>query len=64
MDKFSVVLTKQKETKGTHVFANADEGLSIYIPKARITGNVPLKIKVTFEPETAAPASNAPESEM
>jgi hypothetical protein len=46
---FSVTLTKQKETKGTHVFANAEEGMSIYIPKEKIPGTVPLVLTVTFE---------------
>ena len=60
MDKYSVVLTKSKETKGTHVYANEAEGMSIYVPKAKITGNVPLKINLTFEPAGGA-ASVEPE---
>ena len=40
MDKFSVTLTKQKETKGTHVYANPDEDFSIYVPKAKVGSSV------------------------
>ena len=64
MDKFSVTLTKQKETKGTHVYANPDEDFSIYVPKAKVGGNVPLKIKVTFEPMATTEAVATPEPEM
>lgn len=63
MDKFSVTLTKQKETKGTFVYANVDEGLSIYIPKVRVTGTVPTAITVTFEPVAVA-TCDPTESEM
>lgn len=61
MEKITAVLTKTKETKGTHVFANADEGLSIYVPKEKIKGSVPLKITLTLEP---AAGGTVPEPEM
>lgn len=64
MDKFSVTLTKSKETKGTHVYANEAEGMSIYIPKAKITGAVPAAITLTFEPVGGAPAARVDEPEM
>lgn len=49
MNQFKVTLTLGKSTKGTHVYANKDEGMSIYIPKEKITGEAPDKIVVAFE---------------
>ena len=47
----SVILTYTKSTKGTHVFANEEEALSIYLRKDDkfFEGELPLKLKVTFE---------------
>jgi hypothetical protein len=58
MDKIIVELTKSKETKGTHVYANADEGLSIYIPKEKIKGSVPMKVTMTIEAAAGTPSAS------
>lgn len=63
MDKIVVTLTKSKETQGTHVYANKDEGMSIYIPKSKVKGNVPLKVVLTVEPAGGV-APQAAEPEM
>ena len=49
MDQFAVTLTLSESTKGTHVYANSDEGMSVYVPKDKIKGNAPAAILVTFE---------------
>ena len=62
MYRIMATLTKAKETKGTHVFANEEAGLSIYVPKNLIRGAVPRSIILTLSepsgvstPDTAEP---------
>lgn len=63
MDRITATLTKTKETKGTHVFANDEAGLSIYVPKNLIKGGVPRSIVLTLTEGALAPDEN-PEPEM
>jgi len=47
--KFKVDLQFVKSTKGTHVFANEAEKMSIYFQKDKFSGEAPKRITATFE---------------
>lgn len=53
-DKKSITtkLTKDRDTKGTYVYKNGDEGApvpSLYVKKSAFTGDAPESIKLTIE---------------
>lgn len=61
MDRITATLIKTKETKGTHVFANEEAGLSIYVPKNLIKGGVPRSIVLTLSEPSGKEAAAAPD---
>jgi hypothetical protein len=64
MDRITATLTKTKETKGTHVFANEEAGLSIYVPKNLIKGGVPRSIVLTLSEPSGVSTPDSAEPEM
>lgn len=54
MEQLELTLTLSKTTKGTHVYANEDKGITgIYLPKllfGAAAANPPAKIKITINP--------------
>ena len=50
--KISIELTKDRDTKGTYVYKNNDQGAavpSLYIKKSAFEGEAPASIKLTIE---------------